>query len=206
MRAISSYLRLLFENRFSFELAGVFRERPGRHVPRPAGRDRADKIMEKWERVLAVVRGRRRGVVGMRVVEAEQGEALFRGQSFHAQVVLRRDLVAPRALGRADVVDPLDRNDLRRLPLPPEKRPDALLGIGLAAVRPDLIHDVLRQRDHSALQKSSERYRPPPSHRTVTIVAGSDVSRAARTAAVTFAPEDGPTKRPSSFASRRHIS
>src|SRR5688572_28353283 len=58
--------------------------------------------------------------------------------------------------------------------------------------------------DHS-FQKSSFIYFPPPSQRIVTTTASPSNFRASSTAANTFAPELGPTKRPSSRASRRVI-
>src|SRR5438445_8092313 len=144
-------------------------------------------------------------MVGMGVIEAEQREAFFGRQPLHAKVVLRRDLVAPRALG-PDVFHPLEGHDPRRVSFPPEQRPDTLVRIGVAAVRADLFEEVFRHRDHVALQRSPERYLLPPSGRTVTIVAGSGPSRATWRAAKTFAPADGPTKTPSSLASLRHLS
>src|SRR5687767_11081385 len=115
-------------------------------------------------------------MVGVRVVEAEEREVLGEGETLDAQIVLRRHLVAARPLLAAGVLDSLDAHDVRGLPLPPEERAAALLRVRLAAVLADLIHDRDRNLDHAFPQNSSERYRVPPSGRTVTTVAGAPPS------------------------------
>ena len=96
-------------------------------------------------------------MVRMRVVEAQELHALLSGQALEPEVVLRRNLVAPGALGIADVVDPLDVGDARGIAPPPEQASAALLRVGVAPVRPDLVEKISRNRDHAAVQNFPER-------------------------------------------------
>ena len=143
----------------------------------------------------------------MRVVEAEHRETVRIGQAFDAGVFERRDDVAAALLLPTRILDPLDPRDAYgAVAGGPEQRSAALLRIGRAAVLADRRDGPGVEPDHGASQNGSERYRPPPSQRIVTTVAGpSAISRATRRAASTLAAAEGPTRIPSSRARRRHI-
>src|SRR5262245_81750 len=200
-------LRGVDDELFPLERPAIFGKDEGADLAGRAGGDSQDDVVEQRRAVLPVVFGRAGRMIRMRVIEAEHLDALAIRLLLEPRVLERIDRIAPPAFLRARVLDPLDTGDAGGCDVSRAKEgAAAFLRIGDPPVLADLAESGGVERDHGSSQKGSERYLPPPSQRTVTIVAGpSVISRATFSAATTLAAADGPTRTPSSRARRRHI-
>src|SRR5262245_31304859 len=104
---IASLLAVRAE-RLALERTAILGEESARHPARAARFDGHDQVMEKRERMFPVVFRGRGGMVGVRVVDADEAETRLLREPFQPAVVSRVDREAALPLVRPAVRDPLD--------------------------------------------------------------------------------------------------
>ena len=131
---------------------------------------------KKRPRVIEVVLRRPRGMVGMRMVEAEELGPALRGAPLRGAIVVRAD---PEPPARPFIGHVRQRERAQDDALAANERAAALVRIGFTAVTFDRrgnagiqtqAHDRRSPCDDSS-QKRSDRYFSPPSQKTTTITA-----------------------------------
>src|SRR5687767_5302261 len=161
---------------FLVESRAIVLETPRRHVFGHAAADCHDDVRKKRPRMIEVVLRRPCGVVGMRMVEAQELTAALRRASLGLAIVVGADSESsPRAL----VGHVRQRKGLVDDAVAADERAAAFIRIGFAGVSPDcgtyawfqMQHHRRRSPSGNSSQKRSDRYFSPPSQKTTTTTA-----------------------------------